>query len=483
MKRIFLLLSIHFSLAVLVSAQDAGVHFRSSDTLMQRAFTWAKAMALHYRGQPGDPVGPWYESALPPRYAFCMRDVSHQCIGAEILGMHRENQNMFSKFTTNISASKDWCSYWEIDKYDRPSPADYRSDREFWYNLNANFDLLDACWRTYLWTGDTIYLKDPAFLNFYARSTGEYISKWTLQPDSLLIRPAYPNAPVPFNIEDAFHRCRGLPSYSEGIHNLKMGVDLVGALYRGLQSYAEILQTNGDLAASTRCRERSAPYRDRIETDWWDAAASLYHTHYTNDRQFGKAEGETFLLWFDALQDTLRKKKTIGHLLTMDLNVENLSYLPLQYYRNGYWNQAHDLVMHLADPATARREYPEVSYGVIEAMVQGLMGVDANAVTRTVSTLYRSNDKASSQLTGLPVFNTTLTLTHFSGARSAIINTGKYPFIWRARFSGNYKEAEVNKVHGRKLKQEMDRDGHLISWLEMEVAPGKQINVRVKTAI
>jgi hypothetical protein len=269
-----------------------------------------------------------------------------------------------------------------------------------------------------------------------------------------------------------------------------MGVDLVGALYRGLQSYAAILQTNGDLAASTRCRESSTPYRDRIETDWWDEKAGLYHTHYTNDRQFGKAEGETFLLWFDVLQDTTRKKKTIGHLLTMDLNVENLSYLPLQYYRNGYWSQAHDLILHLADPATARREYPEVSYGVIEAMVQGLIGVDANAVTRTVSTLYRSDNKASAQLTGLPVFNTTLTVTHFGSTRSAIVNTGKHPFIWRARFSGDYKEAIVNsslagkglpgKLRGSKLNQEKDRDGHLISWLEMEVAPGKKLNVRVR---
>jgi len=31
-------------------------------------------------------VGYWYEAALPGREAFCMRDVSHQSIGAETLG-------------------------------------------------------------------------------------------------------------------------------------------------------------------------------------------------------------------------------------------------------------------------------------------------------------------------------------------------------------------------------------------------------------
>ncbi|HWZ02193.1 MAG TPA: hypothetical protein VNX40_01210, partial [Mucilaginibacter sp.] len=66
-----------------VIAQKQGVVFTSSDKDLERAFNWAKEMALHYKSSGTDPVGPWYESALPPRDAFCMRDVSHQCIGAE----------------------------------------------------------------------------------------------------------------------------------------------------------------------------------------------------------------------------------------------------------------------------------------------------------------------------------------------------------------------------------------------------------------
>jgi hypothetical protein len=51
-----------------------------------------------------------------------MRDVSHQCIGGEILGLSQENRNMFTLFAKNISASKDWCSYWEINKWGKPAP-------------------------------------------------------------------------------------------------------------------------------------------------------------------------------------------------------------------------------------------------------------------------------------------------------------------------------------------------------------------------
>src|SRR5258708_20217098 len=116
---LFILCMFSFSHAF---AQEKGVVFTSSDKDLERAFKWAKETALHYKGKAADPAGPWYESALPPRDAFCMRDVSHQCIGAEILGLSRENSNMFNLFASNVSASKNWCSYCEINKYANTPP-------------------------------------------------------------------------------------------------------------------------------------------------------------------------------------------------------------------------------------------------------------------------------------------------------------------------------------------------------------------------
>ncbi len=169
--------------------QNAGVTLTSTDTALQGAFNRAKQMALKHRGDPADPVGPWYESALPPRSAFCMRDVSHMATSGEILGMSRENKNMFTKFVSNISESKDWCTYWEIDKWNRPCPADYRNDKEFWYNLPANFDVLNASYQLYLWTGDTTYISNPAFTNFFEKTVNEFIAHWALQSNSIMTRP------------------------------------------------------------------------------------------------------------------------------------------------------------------------------------------------------------------------------------------------------------------------------------------------------
>src|SRR3974390_2462592 len=106
MKRL-VFICLCFACFNLVFSQDTSLSFSSSDSTLQTAFYRAKKMALHYKGKPDDPVGPGYESALPPRDAFCMRDVAHQSLPAEVLGMSAANKNMFALFAKNISASKD----------------------------------------------------------------------------------------------------------------------------------------------------------------------------------------------------------------------------------------------------------------------------------------------------------------------------------------------------------------------------------------
>jgi len=457
---------------------QGGIQFTSSDTALQTAFSRAKEMALSYKGKPGDPVGAWYESALPPRSAFCMRDVSHQSIGAEILGLYKENKNMFTLFVKNISANKDWCSYWEMNRLGKPAPEDYRNDKEFWYNLNANFDVLNACWKLYLWTGDEEYIKGKLFENFFTKSATDYIESWVLYADSLLTRPAHPNAHMPFNEEDAFHRCRGLPSYSEGVPNIKMGVDLVAAIYRGLLSYSAILEANGQHAKAELYAQKATAYQQHIDADWWDNTTSLYDTYYSNNNQFGRDEGETFLLWFDALKDSTRKQKTIQHLLSNNWNIENLSYFPLIMYQNGYADKAYDYMLYLTNPSTKRREYPEVSFGVIKGFTEGLMGIDADARFNQVSTLYRSNKETTSSVNNVPVLSTFISVTHNGNKQSSFTNNGKKAVTWRAKFSGDYTLIYINNKPAKATK-EKDWLGNIISFADIIVEPGKTINAGV----
>jgi hypothetical protein len=459
-------------------AQEKVVAFNSSDTSLVSAFNWAKETALHYRGAATDPVGPWYESALPPRSAFCMRDVSHQCIGAEILGLSTQNANMFNLFATNISASKDWCSYWEINKWANPAPDDYRNDKEFWYNLPANFDVLCASWRLYLWTGNSQYIDAPAFVNFQQKTVDQYIKTWVLEPDSLLKRPAHPNTPVPYHEDDAFHRCRGLPSYSEGIKDLKTGADLVAALYRGLLTYAEILRVQKRFKEAAIYTLKAKKYQERLEADWWNERGNQYYTYYSNSNQFGMAEGETFLLWFDALKNKARADKTLKHVVTSDRNVENMSYYPFLFYKFGQWDKARDFILHLSAPTTARREYPEVSYGVIEGVVQGLMGITPDARTQTLSTIYKTNENGNAALSQLSLLNTSINLSHLSRQQSVVSNTGRQAFNWQAMFYGRYQHVLINgKLTG--VKNSTDDQGRIISFVSTTVKPGQKVNVKM----
>jgi hypothetical protein len=464
-------LSVAVVMVVSYGVQAQGVRFGSSDAALSRAFDWAKAQALHYKGKPDDPVGPWYESALPPRDAFCMRDVSHQAVGGAILGLDAENKNMLRLFAGNISAAKDWCSYWEINKIGVPAPADYRSDREFWYNLDANFDVLWASWRLAAWTGDSAYLGDPVFRNFQEKTVGPYIERWVLEADSLLTRPAHPHAPAPYVDSDDFDRCRGLPSYSEGIANMKLGVDLVAALYRGMMVYADILHLRGLDAEAGVYREKAERYRAQLEAAWWDDSVERYHTWYSNDGRFGAGEGEVFLLWFDALRDTARARRTIGHLASERWNVESTSYLPFLFYREGYWDEARRTLRYLSDPGTARREYPEVSFGVVQGVVNGLMGVDVVPGTRVLSTLYRHSGGGSAWVADLPVLGTKVSVRHTGQRSSALSNVGPKALVWRAEFSGRYTKATVD---GRfvAMQQRQDKWGHTISFVDVPVAAG-----------
>lgn len=461
------------------TAQDNDVKFTSSDKKMEQAFVWAKSMALHYKGLASDPVGPWYESALPPRDAFCMRDVSHQSIGAEVLGLKQENRNMLTLFASNISASKNWCSYWEINKSGKPAPEDYRNDREFWYNLPANFDVLNASWRLYLWTGDKYYINNPAFVHFQEKTVNDYINTWVLPADSMLTRPAHPNAPVPFNESDSFHRCRGLPSYSEGVPNLKTGADLVAALYRGLLTYAAILTEKGRFKEAALYNNKAEKYRQQLEANWWDEKDKLYYTYYSNDGRFGKDEGEAFLLWFDALKDNARVSQTLAHLSSKIWNVENTSYLPLIFYNKGSWDKARDYILYLSDESTARREYPEVSFGVIEGIVQGLMGVTPDARTHSISTIYKTEQIGTAAISNLPLLNTLINVTHLDRHQSALTNSGKQPLKWKAMFYGSYHQAYADRKPVT-IKQETDSQGKVISFAEVIVKPGQQVKVSVK---
>ncbi|WP_455584265.1 hypothetical protein [Bacteroides sp.] len=447
--------------------------FNTSDSCLQQTFNWAKATALSYVGASTDPVGPWYEASLPQREAFCMRDVSHQCSGAGILGLDKENFNLLAKFAQNISESKDWCTYWEINRYDQPAPIDYRNDKEFWYNLNANFDVLDACYRTYLWTGDQRYINDKAFLTFYEKTMTAYMERWQLQADKIMDRPRFMNSPVPFNAEDNYHKCRGLASYVENFEGLTVSADLLAAIYRGCISYSELLQLKGDAKAANRYIAMAENYATLLEEKWWDDSSQSYHTFFTGSKEFHKGEGETFILWFGIAKDAARIRATLAHLLSKDWNVENLSYFAKILYSYAYNQEAYRHLITL--PTMERSEYPEVSYSVIDGIVAGMAGIQADASKKQIRTLSRLTKETEwIDLQHLPVMQGSISVRHDQTHKTTFKSHINQSIRWKAVFPGLHTSISCN---GKPQPAIIETDllGNIYSYVELEVVPEMQV--------
>ena len=446
------------------------------DAALAAAFAWAKDQALDYvfpAAVHGDPAGDWYEAALPSRFAFCMRDVSHQAAGAHALGLAAFNRNMLGAFAHGIAPSRDFCSYWEIDKWARPAPVDYKNDRDFWYNLTANFDVLDACWRQYLWTGDRAYLDDPAFLAYYRQSVTGYIAAWDKDGDGVPEhRPEYGS--------------RGLGGYDEGPFADRglYGSDLIAAMARAFESYAALLEARGGDGASGAAdlRRRAAGLRRAYDEGWWSDAKGKYAD--------GRVQGGAlvfqdviwngvFPLYFGFVPPGQRREATLRRIVeAAPEGIEIESYLPEILYRYGRAEAAYARLLALADPAKARREYPEVPFALVGAVATGLMGVRPDATARTVES--RSALTAATpwaELRGLPVFDGLIDIRHDGRDRARLTRRTGGPIVWKAVFDGTLDALLVDGA-ARQAEHGTDEAGRPVSWVTVEIAPGRSATVK-----
>jgi hypothetical protein len=456
---------------------ESWLEMETPDAKLKAAFDWAKGQALDYAFPAAaydDPVGDWYEAALPSRFAFCMRDVSHQATGAHALGLAAFNRNMLGKFARGISPSRDFCSYWEIDKWDRPAPVDYKNDRDFWYNLTANFDVLDACWRQYLWTGDRTYLDDPAFRDYYRLSVKDYIEAWDKDRDGVPEhRPEYGS--------------RGLGGYDEGPFSDRAlyASDLIAAMARAFDDYAAMLEARGEPAATAALRERAEDLRKSYE-GWWSEAKG----QYADGRVQGGALAFQDLIWngvfplyFGFVPPGPRRDTTVRRIRdAKPEGIEIESYLPEILYRYGEDEAGYARILALADPAKERREYPEVPFAVVGAVATGLMGVRPDARTRTVETrsaLTAATDWA--ELRNLPVFDALIGIRHDGRTRTAFSVSSGGAVVWRAVFEGRWDELEVDGV-ARNATPGRDEAGRPISWVEVTMSHGETVIVSAPRA-
>ena len=466
----------------------------SSDSRLRAAFDWAKQQALAYV-HTGDPVGDWYDAALPGR-GFCMRDVSHQCIGAQVLGLAEFNRNMLHKFAASIAESRDWAGFWEIGKDGKPPLLDYRNDEDFWYNLPGNFVVVDAAYQSYQWTGDKTYLEDPVFLNLYQRTLNDYIQKWDRDGDG--IPESYPQ-----------YGDRGLGSFDENpsLH-IKIGCDLISCEYAAYVAYARIQELRGDPTEAGLLRAKAQALRQRFEQNWWDPTWQVYNSMMLSDgRMYFETSSSFFPLWSGLIPSGDRAEHQLdlvshlpspgvflqeqrderdAHQREEDLlphlplpGVEETSYIPEIAYRYGRDERGYTILLALADPKLLRREYPEISFTVIRTIAVGLMGIAPEASTRTVKTLsHLGRETAWARLENIPVFENHISVAHLGLTETTLFNQEHAAIQWQAAFPGRHPRLLLDGKP-QPATVAAGPSGRLESCIWVQVAAGQKRGVQV----
>jgi hypothetical protein len=463
--------------------QEGAIEFESSDSRLTDGFRWAKSQALVYARTDGT-IGPWYEAALPGRNAFCMRDVSHQSTGAQFLGLGPRTHNMLRRFAANISPSKKWCTWWEITRDGLPAPVDYNNDRDFWYDLPASFDVLDACYRQWLWSRNGSYL-DDVFLNFYRHTVADYVRAWDHDGNGLLEHlPAYGHM--------------GIATYDEDLQSqVLVGADLIAAQYAAYRAYSSIERSLGHPAQAAEFDRKAGELKSLYNEPWWDAAHGRFFSALGEDGKFDPAlkegNGRCTLelpLYYGLTGDGAQTKAMLDLLesrLEADLTsplgeiggVEGRSYMPDIFYKYGRSREGYSALIALMDPNLKRREYPEVSFTVIGNLCSGLMGIRPLPRANSIETLPQLTGETSwAALHHAPVGLNAISVRHASLAASTLTNETGPEIMWQVGFP---IKSSVLLVDGKKMtaQSKTQAGGGVESYCEVRVVPGETCAVSV----
>lgn len=402
---------------------EHAVAFDSSDDVMKRSFEWAKAQAYGYVRE-GHSGGDAYEATLPGRNSFCMRDVSHQCIGAHFLGLDPHNRNMMRRFAEHISESKDWCTFWEITYDNEPCPADYVSDSDFWYNLPSGFDVVTSCGKLFDLTGDPGYLTDEDMLRFHTLTLTKYADRWDRDGDGIVDRR-----------DSDGHR--GIASYDESNQvGYRTAADTVALESAAFREGARIMRMTGNSDLAEAFTEKAEKIAENYRTNWWNDELRCYNTQMYENGTTGMyftVIHEAFPVEYGLITDIAKLRSHMRYLVENEykLNIEERCYLPAIFWKNGEPEAADRLLKLLSSEGFPRREYPEVSFSVVDAVVTGYMGLCAKAETRTVMTESRVPDGQWAEITDTPLWNGCIGLRHDGRNTSRLTNRTGASLVWK----------------------------------------------------
>ena len=142
------------------------------------------------------------------------------------------------------------------------------------------------------------------------------------------------------------------------------------------------------------------------------------------------------------------------------------------FYQFGNSEQANELLKELCSIKNTRRDYPEISFTLIEHITRGLMGIDVNQNSiETISRLAQNQKWAS--VKGVPIRGSVIGVKHKGKNKTIFENSGEKEIHWKVKFEGDYSNIEVNKNKVRAFKE--NEYGKNISYAIVSVEPNEKI--------
>jgi len=167
-----------------------------------------------------------------------------------------------------------------------------------------------------------------------------------------------------------------------------------------------------------------------------------------------------------------------------------LSHLAETLFRYGENQVAYDLLMRLKD--SSRREYPEVSYSTVAAVINGLMGIELEIhppeqaltmgyyVDRYVTTYPRLTSRTAwASVAGLPIRTNRVSVRHEGQTLTTLTNDSGPSFLWKAKLPGSFAELLVDGEPMEATQERLFAVDQQISWVTLIVGPGEAFTVAV----
>ena len=460
-----------------LAAEPESLSIVTSNKKLEAAFNWARDKALSYvqtgksgvvdkheRDSPGTgnvAYIPCYWAGYTSRTAFYSRDYCHQATGAHLLGLQQENLSMLKAFAATSTEGRKWFPLWALNFDGSAFKLDSPKDDYFVREVPAVFELVEQCYRQFMWTGNPEYLNDPTLWNFCKNAVSDFIE---------LHDTRIPNGVAEGDGSgDIF---RGSATYNEIESDTPLieSGDGIACQYQALLSYSKMLALKGDERKAKDFARRAERLKSFFKDKWGVKKGKKEYVRGYDVKGNATTNWGLENSWFmpmkfitepsgknDAYLDFIAR--CMDSRWGRPSNLEAISYIPGVFFPYNRVADAWKWLDYIIDQPD--KEYPEVSYTLIGHVVEGLLGVEPNATGESFSTVSRlPNAIARLEVDNIPLGSPRINVVHEGVSRTTATHvSGDKPLKWEACFyadhstitvAGKEMRAEKKKIHGVK---------------------------------